>query len=131
MNTYPGDFVTKVKQINSQSYLIWMRSFAGLSSLTIRSYLHHFNLRSLYLYFAISAKLYLVVYVGKFTDVHFIFNEKLLLGQFQFKLFCNPVSVPAKITWLFYHILNIILTPKSLSECHRATRLRLVALYKV
>ena len=33
----PGDFVTKVKQINSQSDVIWMRRFAGLSYLTIRS----------------------------------------------------------------------------------------------
>ena len=33
----PGDFVTKVKQINSQSDLIWMTSFAGTSYLTIRS----------------------------------------------------------------------------------------------
>ena len=33
----PGDFVTKVKQISSQSDLIWTRSFAGPSYLTIRS----------------------------------------------------------------------------------------------
>ena len=33
----PGDFATKVKQINSQSGLIWMSSFAGPSYLTIRS----------------------------------------------------------------------------------------------
>ena len=33
----PGDFVTKVKQINSQSDLIWMTSFGGLSYLTISS----------------------------------------------------------------------------------------------
>ena len=33
----PGDFVTEVKQINSQSDLIWITSFAGLSYLTIRS----------------------------------------------------------------------------------------------
>ena len=33
----PGDFATKVKQINSQSDLIWMSSFAGPSYLTIRS----------------------------------------------------------------------------------------------
>ena len=30
----PGDFVTKVKQINSQSDLIWMSSFAGPFYLT-------------------------------------------------------------------------------------------------
>ena len=33
----PGDLVTKVKQINSPSDLIWMTSFAGPSYLTIRS----------------------------------------------------------------------------------------------
>ena len=32
----PGDFIMKVKQINSQSDLISMSSFAGLSYLTIR-----------------------------------------------------------------------------------------------
>ena len=37
---YPGDFVTKVKQINSQLDLIWMLSFAGPSYLTIRSSVH-------------------------------------------------------------------------------------------
>ena len=36
----PGDFATKVKQINSQSDLIWMLSFAGPSYLTIRSSVH-------------------------------------------------------------------------------------------
>ena len=33
----PGDFVKKVKQINNQSDLISMSSFAGPSYLTIRS----------------------------------------------------------------------------------------------
>ena len=33
----PGDFVTKVKQINSQSDFIWMTSFDGPSYLTVRS----------------------------------------------------------------------------------------------
>ena len=32
-----GDFATKVKQINSQSDLIWMSNFAGPSYLTIGS----------------------------------------------------------------------------------------------
>ena len=36
----PGDFVTKVKQINRQSDLIWMMSFAGLSYLTVRSFVY-------------------------------------------------------------------------------------------
>ena len=35
---YPGDFVTNVTQINSQSDLISMLSFAGPSYLTIRPY---------------------------------------------------------------------------------------------
>ena len=34
---YPGDFVTNMKQINGQSYLISMSSFAGPSYLSIRS----------------------------------------------------------------------------------------------
>ena len=34
---YPADFFPKVKQINSQSDLISMASFAGPSYLTIRS----------------------------------------------------------------------------------------------
>ena len=34
---YPGDFVTNVTQISSQSDLISMSSFAGPSYLTIRS----------------------------------------------------------------------------------------------
>ena len=38
----PGDFVTKVKQINSQSDLILMSSFAGPSYLTIRSSVYIF-----------------------------------------------------------------------------------------
>ena len=33
----PGDFITKVKQVNSQSDLLSMSSFAGPSYLTIRS----------------------------------------------------------------------------------------------
>ena len=33
----PGDFITKVKQINSRSDLIWVTSFAGPSYLTTRS----------------------------------------------------------------------------------------------
>ena len=38
----PGDSVTKVKQINSQSDLISMSSFADLSYLTIRSSVYIF-----------------------------------------------------------------------------------------
>ena len=37
-STLPGDFITKVKQVNSQSDLISMSSFAGPSYLTIRSF---------------------------------------------------------------------------------------------
>ena len=36
-NAFPGDFAAKVKQVNSQSDLIWRSSFAGPSYLTIRS----------------------------------------------------------------------------------------------
>ena len=50
MELKPGDFTMKVKQINSQSDLILMSSFAGPSYLTNQILcLHHFNLRSLYL----------------------------------------------------------------------------------
>ena len=49
---YPGDFVTKVKQINSQAGLISMSSFAGPSYLTIRSSVFVFwHLLSTSLYF--------------------------------------------------------------------------------
>ena len=45
----PCDFVMKMKQNSSQSYLTSLSSFAGPSYLTIRSScLHYFNLRSLY-----------------------------------------------------------------------------------
>ena len=36
----PGDFATKVKEINSQSDLIWMSRFAGPSYLTVRSFVY-------------------------------------------------------------------------------------------
>ena len=34
LDFFPGDFATRVKQINSQSVFIWVWSFAGLSYLT-------------------------------------------------------------------------------------------------
>ena len=37
INQEPGDFITKVKQVNSQSDLISMSSFAGPFYLTVRS----------------------------------------------------------------------------------------------
>ena len=37
LHRHPGDFVTEVKQINSQSDLTWMKSFGDQSYLTIRS----------------------------------------------------------------------------------------------
>ena len=45
LTSFPGDFITKVKQINSQSDIISMSSFAGPSYLSTRSFL---NLKSLY-----------------------------------------------------------------------------------
>ena len=38
----PGDFVTNVKQTNSQSDLTSMSSFAGPSYITVRSFLYIF-----------------------------------------------------------------------------------------
>ena len=76
----PGDFVTNVnvKQINSQSELTSMSSFAGPSYLTVRSslyiILHHFDCEILA--FSIAAKLDPVTYVGNVTRVRFVSTNK-------------------------------------------------------
>ena len=67
----PGDFVTKVKQINSQSDLIWMTSFAGPSYLTIRSLSTSFLFEILvFAIFTISAKLDPITYVRNLSNMH-------------------------------------------------------------
>ena len=95
---YIGDFLTKVKQINSQSDLISMTNFAGPSQLTISSSAYIisisdyciFNLhnlcqtRSNYL----RRKLYKCAlhFNEQITRTHF-FCYGFLLGQFKLKLF--------------------------------------------
>ena len=123
----PGGFATKVKQINSQSNLICMSSFAGPGYLTIRSSVYIvliwdpyiFNLYNLWqtwyrcnYYMRRKPDQYALYFSEQITRTHF-FSYSLLLGQYQLKLFycrkaaktfhrmspCIPVSVPAKITW--------------------------------
>ena len=65
---YPGDFVTKVKQINSQSDLISMSSFTG-------HVLTH-NQILVFSIFTMPAKLDLIVDLENFTKVHFISMKK-------------------------------------------------------
>ena len=75
----PGDFATKVKQINSQSDLIWMSSFAGPSYLTIRSSVYVSLIWDPYIYFfifTISDKLDAFTYVGNLANVDFISMNK-------------------------------------------------------
>ena len=111
---HSGDFVTKVKQINSQSDLIWMTSSAGPSYLAIRSNLddefcqpvlhrnqilclHHFNLRSLYFQSLQSLPNWIQLHTSRTsatcTPLQWINNKNtffchsLLIGQFQLKLF--------------------------------------------
>ena len=117
----PGDFITKVKQIDSQSDLTSMSSFA------VPSYLESHPLSSTFPFevlvfaiFTISAKLDPVTYVGHLTNVHSSFNEQitrahfvLLQSSIRSSYFtveratetlhrmspCTPVSIPAQITW--------------------------------
>ena len=63
------DFATRVTEINIQSDLIWMSSFAGPSYLTIRSSVcSNFSLRSLQLLIVtISSQLSTVTYASQQT----------------------------------------------------------------
>ena len=108
-------FVTKVKQINSQSDLISMSSFAGLSYLTIRSFVYIFYVEILvFSIFTMSTKLDPIAYFRNFTNVYFIsmnkwqelisFTYSLLLGQSQLK---SQVSI---LLWKG--------PPKLRIECH-------------
>ena len=73
----PGDFVTNVTQINSQSDLISMPRFVGPVYLTIRSSFYTILIEILvFSIFTISAKLDPVMYVGILTSVHFISMNK-------------------------------------------------------
>ena len=72
----PADFVTYVKPINSQSDLISMLTFAGLSYLTIRSSVYinliwnPYIMGLIFSIFTITAKLDPITYVGNLTNVH-------------------------------------------------------------
>ena len=114
-----------MKQVNSQSDLISMSSFAGPSYLTIRSCLHHFNLGSLYLQSLQSLPNWIQLYTSEIspmcTQFHWTNNKSTLPSVTVFyqansssSYFtveraaktlhrmspCMPVSVPAKITWM-------------------------------
>ena len=73
----PADFVTFVKQINSQSDLIPMLTFAGLSYLAIRSSVYINLIWNPYMmgliFFTITAKL---DPIGNLTNVHVISMNK-------------------------------------------------------
>ena len=94
----PGDFVAKVKQINSQSDLIWMRSFAGPCYLTIRFSVYIiliwdlciFNFYNLCQtgsnYIRREPQQYALPFHG-INNKNTFFCYSLLLGLFQLKLF--------------------------------------------
>ena len=73
----PGDFATKVKQINSQSDLIWMSSFAGPSYLTMSSSVYIILIWDfIFLIFTIYDELDALTYVGNLANVDFISMNK-------------------------------------------------------
>ena len=94
----PCYFVTKVKQINSQSYLICVSNFAGSSYLTVRSSVYIisiwdpciFNLYNLcqtgYNYIRQKPHQRALLFNEQITRIDSFFYS-LLLGQFQLKLF--------------------------------------------
>ena len=120
-----GDFVTKVKQINSQSDLIWMTSFAGPShSQSDPLCTSHFNLTLLYFQSLQSLANWIQLNMSGTSAIctpfqwinnkNTFFCYSLLSGQFQLSGYftvettaqtlhraspCTLVSVPAKITW--------------------------------
>ena len=92
---YPGDFITKLKQVNNQSDLISMSSFAGPSYLTIRS-----SVRIILLWDPCICNIYNLCQTRSnytvqkphqcalyFTEERTSFCYSLLSGQFQLKLF--------------------------------------------
>ena len=128
----PGDFVTKVKQINSQSDLIWMRSLAGPSYFTIRSSVNIiliwgpciFNLYNLCQtgsnYIRQEPQQY-ALHFNEQTIKHFLLLQPsirpvpaqvILLWKGPPKLCIEShlvplVSVPAKITWMKQAVLKV------------------------
>ena len=81
----PGDFVTKLKQINGNSDLIFGTEFCRPVSLHNHIIcLHHLNLSSLYfqsqsqfsINITVSGKLDPITYVGNLINVHFISMNK-------------------------------------------------------
>ena len=75
-NEVPGDFVTNVQHIKSQSDLISKSSFAGPSYLTIRSFVYIILIWNPCILKLYNAKLDPVTYVGNLTSVHFISVNK-------------------------------------------------------
>ena len=119
---FPGDFLTKVKQVNSQSDLISMSSFAGPSYLTIRSCICIiliwdpciFNLYNLcqtgFNYTLQEPHQCALNFTEQITQGHFLLLqpsirpipaqvERAAKTLHRMSL-CTPVSVPAKITRL-------------------------------
>ena len=87
----PGDFVTKVKEINSQSDSISMSSFAGLLTSQSDSLYTSFQVEILvFSIFTISSKLDQVIYDEILTNVHFISTNRQQEHTTSFC--CNLVS---------------------------------------
>ena len=73
VRSYPGDFATKVKQINSHTDLIRMLSFDGPPYLTVKFSVYIILISDPYiLIFTISDKLDAFTYVGNLATVDFI-----------------------------------------------------------
>ena len=124
--SFPGDFVTNVKQINSQSDLTSMLSFAGPSYLTVR-----ISLYIILIWDSCISNLYNLCQTGvsylrrkphqcalrlnkQITRTHFLqlqpsfytsssssyFTVEKAIKTLYWMSPCTPVSVNAKITWL-------------------------------
>ena len=109
---YPGDFAKKAKQINSQSDLIWMSSFAGSSYLTIRSSVYIILIWSPYIFYLHNLWQTRCIYrrwKPRWCGLHF--NEKITRTHF---LLLQPSirPVPAQVILLWKG------PPKLCIECH-------------
>ena len=104
----PDDFVTNMKQINSQSDLTLMWSIAGPSYLTMSQVLslHHFNLRSLHFQSLQSLPNWIQLpssetspVCSSFQSSSSYFTVERAAKTLHRMSPCTPVSIPAKITW--------------------------------
>ena len=116
------DFATNVKQINNQSDLIWMSSFAGPSYLAIRFSVYIILIWDPYFFNLYNLWQTWCIYVGRkprqcglqfneqITRTHFLLLQPsiravpaqvilLWKGPPKLCIECHPVSVPAKIIW--------------------------------